>query len=398
MPSTRRAALASVAAGCVSLAGCTTSLRSPAPDDPPPSGVDELPDPDSHIFGANGSWSSFGCNASNTRAVSDGEAPVDRVSERWRVEVAQVAFQAPVAADGRVYFPDYSRLRVFDADDGSELWTLEDVRTMPICRDDVVYTGVGNAIQALEPATGDVLWEREFDAGGTVTPATRTRRGLLCSVGEEVVSLEPDDGTVQWRREVFGQVLEHAATSGMGGVVVVTEAGMIYLLGDNGNGAWRWQLPTRPTCPPTAGRDAIYVACNDGTTYALTAEQTEPTWTAETGWIDRGIGVVDGLVLAANGRELRALDTDSGDRHWEHEIGDWSHTAPAYGRDTVFVGGDRLWALDPTPGDSPSGGPAVRFEKTFAGRVGPGPVLDDGTLYVVAEVEEEETYALLALE
>ncbi|WP_341850625.1 PQQ-binding-like beta-propeller repeat protein [Natronococcus wangiae] len=106
---------------------------------------------------------------------------------------------------------------------------------------------------------------------------------------------------------------------------------------------------------------------------------------------------MDDIDLTAGGRPLRAIDAESGLRYWDLQIGDWDHTAPAYGRETVFVGGDRLRALDPAPEDDPANGSAIRFEREFAGRVGPGPALDDGTLYVVAEVEDEEL-ALLALE
>lgn len=62
------------------------------------------------------------------------------------------------------------------------------------------------------------------------------------------------------------------------------------------------------------------------------------------------------------------------------------------------LGGDRLRALDPTPsGWSPDTGAAVRRERQFHGRVGPGPVLDDGRLDVVAQTAAE-TFELLALE
>ncbi len=145
-------------------------------------------------------------------------------------------------------------------------------------------------------------------------------------------------------------MLDHAATFGPYGVVVVTDAGMVYLLTETGHGMWQWQLPTRPMCPPTGGRDALYVSCNDGVTYALADEEVDPIWTADASWTERGIGFADGLVLLAAGGQLQALNRDSGDQYWSHEIGDWRHTAPVYGRDTVFVGGDRLHALDPTPG------------------------------------------------
>jgi outer membrane protein assembly factor BamB len=220
----------------------------------------------------------------------------------------------------------------------------------------------------------------------------------VCGAGERVVALDAASGDLRWERDVYGQVLDHVAFSAGFYAVVATEAGMVYLLGDEGTGSWKWQLPARPTSPPTAGPDSIFVNCRDGRTHALAAETDGADgWDVDTGWVEHGIGLFDSLVVLAGNGALRAFDADSGDRRWQHGIGDWRHTAPAVGRDTVFVGGDRLRALDPTPGGDPDGGPALRFEREFAGRVGPGPVLDDGTLYVIAEVEADE-YALLALE
>ncbi|QCS42205.1 PQQ-binding-like beta-propeller repeat protein [Natrinema versiforme] len=407
MPSTRRTLLTSVGAAVTSmtLAGCSQLPAAlgpdPEPDEPPESGVERRVDPGDHILGADGDWSSFGCNAANTRAVADGQAPVDGVSERWRADVAQLGYRAPVVAGGRVYHPDGRRLRVFDAADGTELWTLEDSRVAPLVRDGVVYVPVGTTLYALEADTGDELWNREFETRGSVTtPTTYEGRQLVCGAGERVVSLDPETAEIRWEREVFGQVLDHLAVFQGYGFVVATEAGEVSLFSEEGTGWRRWELPSTPTCPPSADTDSIYVTCRNGTTYALMDDglsDPEITWTDDTGWAERGIGVVDDLVLVANGRGLHAVDAESGEHRWEYDTGDWRHTAPAYGRDTLFVGGDRLWAVDPTPGDSPDGGPAVRFERKFAGRVGLGPVLDDGTLYVVAEVEDE-TFALLALD
>lgn len=406
MPSTRRSFLTSAVAGSLALAGCAalsrTGISTPEPDDPPPSGVDELPDPDGHVAGATGDWSTFGCNAANTRAVADGEAPIDGVSERWRVEVSWFTQNEPVVADGRVYHTDYRTLRVFNADNGEELWTIEDVRASPLIWNDVAYVPTRDGLQALDAETGEQQWIREFDTPGRVTtPATYAGRRLVCGAGEQVVALDPADGTVEWRRRIYGRLLDHPAVFMGYGFALATEAGEVYLLEENGTGWWRWQLPAPPMCPPTVGTDSLYISCQDGNTYALmddgTTSDATTNWTADTGWIENGIALVDGIVLGVGSRKLHALDSESGDRYWTYETGDWQRTAPAYGRDTVFVGGDRLRALDPTPGDDPADGPAVRFEQEFAGRVGPGPVLDDGVLYVIAEVGEEE-YALLALE
>ncbi|WP_435152441.1 PQQ-binding-like beta-propeller repeat protein [Haladaptatus sp. DFWS20] len=95
---------------------------------------------------------------------------------------------------------------------------------------------------------------------------------------------------------------------------------------------------------------------------------------------------------------LHAIDPEDGERSWKHDTGSWRWTAPALGRDTLFVGGNKFYAFDPIPSfQIPGTGPAKRFEKSFHGRVGPGPVLNDGTLYVIAQTAERN-YHLLALE
>jgi outer membrane protein assembly factor BamB len=184
-------------------------------------------------------------------------------------------------------------------------------------------------------------------------------------------------------------------------VAAATAAGEVALLTlDEGVGRRRFRLPSSPVCPPSVDTDAVYVNCRDGTTCALGGEGStrgEVTWSVQTGWASRGLAVASGLVFAGTAGDLHAIDAESGEVRWSHAIGDWRHTAPAIGRDTLFVGGDRLWALDPTADGGPFGsGPAVRFEREYHGRVGPGPVLDDGTLYVVAETDSETTH-LLAL-
>ncbi|SFS99248.1 PQQ-like beta-propeller repeat protein [Halostagnicola kamekurae] len=402
MPSDRRTFLLLAAGGSASLAGCSSVLGSPSPDQPPEAGVDELPDPETHAFGANGDWSSFGCNASNTRAVGDGKAPVDGVSERWRVEVTQTTYHAPVVANGLVFLLESLRtLRVFDAGDGSELWTLEGVNAVPVVRNGVAYVPVKKTMYALNAETGDQLWERAFERpGGVAGPSMAGGDRLLCGVGEHIVSLDPEDGSIQWERKLFGRVMNHPPYFSGYNVAVTTEAGIVYLLQASGTGLWQWDLPSPPTCPPTIDTDSIYVSCQNGETNALQVNSdrsSDVLWTADTGWAERGIATAGGLVFVANSRALTAVDADSGERRWEHDIGDWRHTAPAYGRDTVFVGGDRLYAFDPDPSSGLQSGPALRFDREFAGRVGPGPVLDDGVLYAVAEIEAD-TYALLALE
>lgn len=398
MPS-RRHVLGALGVAGVSLAGCSRILGEPAPDDPPAPGVDDPPEPGRDLHGADGEWSSFGCNASNTRAVADGRAPVDGVAERWRVEVAGSAYREPVVADGRVYHC-FTDLVAYDADDGTELWRHPDVETTPVVWDGTVYAGAEGRLLAIDAETGDTAWELALSDDESVgVPAIHPGEGLYVPVGEAVYKVDPETNSVEWSRDAFGRVLGPPAYVSLMGCAFATEAGNVYLLRHDGTGFGRWSLPAVPEAPLTADADALYVNCLDGETYGIDMEQSprlDIDWHAETGWTSAGVAVQQ-FVYAAGTTGLRAIDPASGDSVWTYDIGNWRWTAPALGRDTLFVGGDRLYALDPTPGSVTPDEPAVRFEKSFHGRVGPGPVLDDGTIYVVAETDKR-TYHLLALE
>jgi outer membrane protein assembly factor BamB len=403
MPSRRSVLSAGRLAALGSLAGCVGVVGRATPDDPPAPETPPL-DAERQVYGSDGQWSSFGCNAGNTRSVHGihaGEAPVDGVTEQWRVPVPQSQLHAPVVADERVYLPGRDGLSVHDAADGAELWRAPGVETAPVVRDGTVYVAdrSGPAVRALSAEDGPEQWTTPT-ATAPAGPSMYPGRPLLVGVGERIVAFEPTTGAVEWERKLFGRVLAHPPIWQGFFVAVATEAGEVAVLSlDGGQGHWRVSLPAPPTGPPAADSDAVYVTCRDGVTYALGGDSstgTEQVWSVDTGWTPRGLGVEQGLVVAGTTRELHAVDSDSGAVRWRHAIGDWPRTAPAFGRDTLFVGGDRLWALDPTVGDGLSGGPAVRFEHSFHGRVGPGPVLNDGTLYVVAVTGPESAH-LIAL-
>lgn len=220
MPS-RRTLLAGIGAAATALAGCAATA-----DDPPKSGRDAPLNTDKHVYGADGEWSSFGCNASNTRAVADGKAPTDGVTERWRVEVNQFTSREPVVAGGRVYQAVHDELRVYDAADGAKLWSKAGVREPPLVRDGTVYVGARHRLLALDPETGEAKWERAFDGNGLVrSPATYNGDWLYAPVGETIHRIDPETGETDWSRRLFGELLGSPPIYSGYYVALATEAG-----------------------------------------------------------------------------------------------------------------------------------------------------------------------------
>lgn len=292
----------------------------------------------------------------------------------------------PVVAGDRVYLlRGGEELAVYDIEDGSELWNRP-ARSHPLVRDDTVYVGDFETLYAYRVSDGTERWRLSFDVSGAVgTPATHGGERLFVPAGESVHAVEASTGRREWSRQLFGQVMGPAASSGYA-MVFATEAAEVVALGTDGTGIARWRLPAEPRRPPVADSDGVFVPCLDGETYAMVMDSTprfDVDWSVETGWSD-GLAVGQNL-YAAGDRGLVAVDPESGERLWTHDIGDWIQTAPALGRDTLFCGGDALYAFDPTL--SGGSGPALRFEESLGGRVN-APVIDDGSLYVIAETGE----------
>jgi outer membrane protein assembly factor BamB len=378
------------------LAGCKSTA-----DSPPEPGVDELPKPDQHIYGANGEWSSFGCNASNTRTVADGKAPTTGVAERWRVEVSPATFHEPIVSGGRVYQADNGLLHVYDTVDGTELWGKTGVQTTPLVRGGMVYVGIDDRLVALDSETGKRLWKQVLSKNKSVqTPATDGGKWLYVPAGETIYRIQSQTGNVNWSRRLFGRILGPPVIYNGYAIALLTEAGKMYLLGKEGGGGGEWTLPSRPRVPPTADTDGIYTNCLNGSTYGISLERRSQftiDWRVETGWANGGLAIEQ--YLYATGTDgLHAINPETGEHKWQVETGQGERTAPALCRDTLFVGGDRLSAIDPTPNSGYFDvGPVTRFEKSFHGRVGPGPVLNDGVLYTIAKTGPSNTH-LLALE
>ncbi|GAB7020431.1 hypothetical protein JCM18750_32920 [Halostagnicola bangensis] len=88
------------------------------------------------------------------------------------------------------------------------------------------------------------------------------------------------------------------------------------------------------------------------------------------------IAVLDGAVYLRTGGEVHALEDETGERRWIAEGIDAAGT-PAALEEAVFVGGDRLTALEASSGD-------VRWEESFDDDEGvPSPTVAFGTVYVV---------------
>jgi outer membrane protein assembly factor BamB len=353
-------------------------------------------------------WPTDGYDRANTNH-SPGASSVRGVSRVSRFD--DPGRTQPVVVDGTAYLTG-DGLRAVDVERGDEAWriTPEDDQgsfawAAPTVHDGTVYLANGHRrVHAFDTGTGETQWTTEIDVGSYLSP-TVSRNGEALFVGGDghVSRLDAATGAVDWTHELFGQVRR---TLGYRASVVyaVTEGGELYALDDgDGRGYWRVDLPAKSQCPPTVGRQQVYVGTFDGFVHAVDPSRAAVAWSTEVGGFAKGgIAVADGTVFADGGRKLHAMDADSGEKWWAFDVGTTGDHTPVVAGDTVYTTGDRLYALKPDGGLA--GGAIrqemVRFTHATGGYAGSMSVAGD-RLFVTARLDEGEgnqTTALLVLE
>lgn len=404
MPSRRQILAGLGAVGVTAVAGCAGNQSNGAAAQPSDVPRDEPRDPARDVFGSNSEWSSFGFDASNTHWNRSDSAPQSGVRERWRRETGVLGMVPPSVTDGTLYLQDWETLRALDAESGDEQWSVATntrLRHQPLVRDGVVYVSDYRRLRALDSATGETRWTREFEANGTpTTPAMVGHSQLYLGLDETLYALDPETGETNWTRDVFGRITRYL-TMAFGYPAVTTEAGFVYWFSSDGEGWFRRQLPADIRGPATSDSNYLFTGCANGRVYALDIVNSgDVAWSTNiNGWSEHGLSYARGSVYAYGGRSLHVLDARTGEKQWQFELGEVNYGTPAIADETVYVGGDELRALEPNGGvgvGSTRLG-ATRFATSFGGPVGPGPVVDDGSIYVYAETGEKQ-YHLLALE
>lgn len=141
---------------------------------------------------------------------------------------------------------------------------------------------------------------------------------------------------------------------------------------------------------PVVADGTVYAGAHNGTFYAVNTTTGDVAWTkdgsftTETG---RAASVTGGVVFAADGSSLVAMDASSGATEWTFDTGAPIESAPAVVDGTVYVGSndDRVYAIDGADGSKV-------WEYTTGGSVKSGPAVADGRVYVGSS--DNAVYAL----
>lgn len=222
-------------------------------------------------------------------------------SFKWKSNVAQTIFSAPISVNNLVYIGSGDRhLYALATGTGDEKWKFEakgSIASSPTVDHGEVFIGsLDGSVYALDAESGMQRWSF-LTKKGTEPPR-------IPSLGDTGVMSSPivNDGVVY-----FGSI-----------------GGRIYALSEeNGKELWEFNAENQIASSQALSQNKVLFTTSDEI-YALNAKTGEKEWVEKIG--DDGVflgtpAVADGTVFLNDGQNIIALDVNTGNRKWDAKIG-----------------------------------------------------------------------------
>lgn len=227
-------------------------------------------------------------------------------------------------------------------------------------------------VKALDPKTGDTLWENDLEKESTA----RLAGGIAAAYGKiyigsedgYVFALNADTGKVEWKTDVDGEVLAAPATDS-NLVFVHTSRGMLIAL-DQTTGKEKWTVSTdvptltmRGDSSPVAQGGAVFWGTSSGRLAAAIINQGQLAWQIPIG-IPQGSTEIDRLVdvdasplilgnmlyIVGIHGNLTAIDLRSGEAAWKRKYSSAEDMATDGSRIFLVTDQDHVVAVDSRSG------------------------------------------------
>ncbi|HET9266680.1 MAG TPA: PQQ-binding-like beta-propeller repeat protein, partial [Vicinamibacterales bacterium] len=263
------------------------------------------------------------------------------LEEAWMITLPALP-AAPAAHDAaRAYVPLASKTLVaLDWQTGDTVWSVPLAATAtPLPADGVIYVGAGDALHALDGATGARRWTAA--AAGTILRLARTSGGQIVVAGASFAQMfEENTGKAIWSRtlppsgDATGVALSDSTVFAAYG-----DGRLVALALSDGRDIWNRPIDGRPG-PPLAHADSVYVGSTNNRFYALDAKDGDVRWSWRTGGDIVGAAAdTKAVYYASLDAVVRAVNPGNGHQRWKRDGGTRPVAAPLILDGSLLVAG-----------------------------------------------------------
>lgn len=323
----------------------------------------------------------------------------------------------PVVADGRIFTLDSEARVSAVSTSGQLLWTRNLIPEGESAKDAsggglafgegklFISSGFG-LMTALDPATGNEIWQQDLRATGSGDPTVKDGLVYLVAGDEVAWALETDTGRIAWRLSASPNIKNVLG----GPAPAVTDKYVVFAFGSGevqgafrkgGLRLWDSQVAGQRkgfsnaqigdiTSDPVVVGDRLYVGTHSGRTVALNLANGDRLWTATDGPLNSIWPAEDSIFLVTDRNELIRLDAEDGTRIWSKTLPFFTasrprrqaeivaHHGPIIAGGNLFVASNdgRMRIYNPADG-------ALRGEVEIPGGATTNPVIAGGVMYLV---------------
>ena len=248
--------------------------------------------------------------------------PLFPLDHFW-THVLDAPFAAPPAADGRRVYVALQTGRLVAIEPGSKepVWSVELAVDGPMTvANGRIYAPASGAIQALDAATGSVLWR--LPASALAAPLTHRADWLIAGLADGgLQAVRATDGVVMWARALGSPLAAPVAVDGDTLGVVLADGRLAVMDVATGKARWEKTLGS-PATGLTLDGDRIFTGTADGYFWSIKTRDGDLDWRWRRGARVVGSAVADAdrVYVVALDNVVRGLSRGSGHEKWNHPL------------------------------------------------------------------------------
>ena len=126
-------------------------------------------------------------------------------------------------ADGKLFLEEEGTIHCLDVNDGKDLWSKpsdEKRAIRAVTKEGIVIAGTDKGIEALEPKTGNQLWQKDMEEKSNPSTFITEKGTILTHDKRHLMEIDPKTGDVKFRQQFQGGIDKLAFKDGR---VFVTE-------------------------------------------------------------------------------------------------------------------------------------------------------------------------------
>lgn len=228
-----------------------------------------------------------------------------------------------------------------DADNGTEIWSLETDRSFAgrtVASNFLYISDIRGRVDAIDIETGERQWQFDAPTRNWLSPATVANGRLYAGSFEgSVYAIDAEDGTPDWTTPTADVVNSIALDSDA--VYCGNRAGEVYALSrDSGESIWTYGTDDTARVHRHPDEDAVFVASHDGTLSRLSTTDGGEQWVFESdGWVESPTVADETVYVGSRDENIYALNATDGSVRWRRETNFFVRRAPIVTDELVYA-------------------------------------------------------------